>query len=445
MSENESYIKFGISSCGWTPVIVPGRGGFTYRNDADGHLMEHTFRTVNTFINNMARVRTFDEIGPNETYVTVDEKLLEMRFTKAMPFEENKSETYAFVNDEAYRVTNTGYVYKKIEFLHQLAYKVLRKPTYGMLPVEMNDGSGQTFINLSDGKIMKERFEAVDNFREHPDLLSVMAFVKKHDGELVFIDKEGKFYTKDAIENKAMYFKVYGMLNEAKKEGTYEKTLRWLKKNWELDDEVFFGVDTNDLRQVTDVVCGPLDSEEDYEDLEAKLVRITVLNFGNGLRALAVNGSESEFTIFKGDKKIAQTSTSPIGSFEDSGFFLCRMKDGTCRFMNGDGEYCFDVYGEHADGFYHGFARIHKKDGTFDFMDRTGSPLGLKLSDATGFIYEDGGQLLAEVKFKGSDKWCFINTKGQVVETNIIGVRADLEELEEAGYFDDDEDDDYIE
>ncbi|MBO5394950.1 MAG: hypothetical protein J6A28_03495 [Clostridia bacterium] len=178
---------------------------------------------------------------------------------------------------------------------------------------------------------------------------------------------------------------------------------------------------------------GYLDPTPNYNETVKKAKEIDVFKFGNGLKAVAAHANADAYTIYKHEEQVAKTSISPLNSFHDSGYFLCDVEGGEkCRFMDGEGVFCFGVYGKRTGPFHNGYARIQKADGSYDFINKKGQELGFNLVNATNFVYQDGDQIIADVRFKGAKHHCFINPKGEIINQNGFNSQAYLDELGDA-------------
>lgn len=115
--------------------------------------------------------------------------------------------------------------------------------------------------------------------------------------------------------------------------------------------------------------------------------------FGDGLtvkRIVQTKKDYGEFAIYnKQGKRCAYTNVWPIKSFEDSGYFPCVVNKGqNVRFMNGHGEFCFEIYGLNTRGFFNKRAMIQRlKSNDFTFINEQGEELDLSLERASDFIY----------------------------------------------------------
>ncbi|MBQ8909199.1 MAG: hypothetical protein IJY90_02830 [Clostridia bacterium] len=216
------YIVQGKEVDGWTPVQMCDGSGYTYVR-SDGYIMPHRFAHASEFLNQMAMVELKD--GPSDrrsTYITADEKVFGMRFSGVAPFDGEVG--VAYIDDEEYfvdkdehcfqfkntiidklvpakpdskglilEVKRNGKTYKRFATI----FDVVGKASEGMLPIQMKDGSGQTFMD-KNFNIMGHRFLEVGRFS------SGFAPVLTFGGSIVYINKKGDVFTEtqltDAID-----------------------------------------------------------------------------------------------------------------------------------------------------------------------------------------------------------------------------------------------------
>ena len=168
-------------------------------------------------------------------------------------------------------------------------------------------------------------------------------------------------------------------------------------------------------------------SKDEEENLKPKSAA-----FGNGLVAKR-DGQRNSYTIYnKFGAEVGHTEYCPVGAFEDSGckYFLCTVNGGkNRRFMDADGVFCFEEFGAHTASFTNGYARIERKDGTYGFINLKGQDIGLVLADATNFVYKIGNMPVAEARFVGAKHRCYINPKGEIVNTKRFSSQAYLDEI----------------
>ena len=159
------------------------------------------------------------------------------------------------------------------------------------------------------------------------------------------------------------------------------------------------------------------------------------VHFGNGLTAKR-DGNANSYTIYnRFGVEVGHTEFCPINAFEDSGckYFLCTVNGGkNRRFMDADGVFCFEEYGPRSASFTNGYARIQRKDGTYGFINLKGKDIGLVLADATNFVYKIGNMPVAEARFVGAKHDCYINPKGEIVNTKRFSSQAYLNEIDDS-------------
>ncbi|MBQ8444473.1 MAG: hypothetical protein IJX25_03885 [Clostridia bacterium] len=217
----KDYIIKGPEADGWRTIKMLDGTGYTYLNK-DGHLMPHRFAKAYDFQNQMAIVELKDGHPERRaTYVTADEKVLPLRFEGAFPFYGDTATAY--IGREEYFVDKEGLCFQfKNTIVDKLRpvtaddmkggfksimifnprtgktyttiFKLLGRPSEGMFPIEMEDGSGQTFMDKKFN-IMPHRFLEVGAFKG--GLAPVVTFGKR----VVYIDKQGEVYTEKQVEN----------------------------------------------------------------------------------------------------------------------------------------------------------------------------------------------------------------------------------------------------
>ncbi|MBQ8444474.1 MAG: hypothetical protein IJX25_03890 [Clostridia bacterium] len=141
--------------------------------------------------------------------------------------------------------------------------------------------------------------------------------------------------------------------------------------------------------------------------------------FANGLVAKASyeEGDKISFKIYsKGGRLFANTNMFPVNSYKDSGYFPCSVNGGkNVRFMDGNGLFCFGIYGKRTRGFVNHRALIERRDGTLTFLTDKGKELSINLKWASDFSYLDNK---AQVIFAGDeDNEKFFIDKSGVITT----------------------------
>lgn len=207
------YTVMGREYNGWSPVLMNDGTGYTYIN-SEGKLMPYRFEYASEFMNGMATVQTKDgENGRNATYLTANGKLFDMRFDGVTPFYESYAKAY--IDDEEYYVDKNGTCFQfkntifdklklataedktglfinnnRIGKVFTTNFNIIRKGREGMIPVEMKDGTGQTFMDRHFN-IMKHRFLEVGDF--YRGIAPAVTFNRN----CVYVTKAGEVYPQE--------------------------------------------------------------------------------------------------------------------------------------------------------------------------------------------------------------------------------------------------------
>ncbi|MBE7073479.1 MAG: hypothetical protein E7379_00025 [Clostridiales bacterium] len=214
----EKFVVVGSEHDSWRPVKMKDGTGYTFLH-SDGHLMPHRFEDVNEFRNGFAVVETkCDPEYRRMTYVAKNEKVSPRRFTSANDFKDGVAVAYDeyekfYLNadgtimqlkntilDKLIQVPSNSPYMPRIGIKNRFGvmktyttiFEKIGNISEGMIPIEMRDSSGQTFMD-KQFNILPKRFLKVGRFSN--GIAPVVTFDEKCE----FVSKQGKVFSHKQI------------------------------------------------------------------------------------------------------------------------------------------------------------------------------------------------------------------------------------------------------